>query len=80
MLDGVQFPLIRPRDIPVKVQDLISGVEQVATMMASLVGMTARRSRVVLRGIWTAFSLDQGGGSRRRPVGLWSASDRDLHT
>jgi hypothetical protein len=50
VLDGVQFPLIRPRDIPVglvsvpvKVQDLISGVEQVATMTAGLVGMTATK-------------------------------------
>jgi len=50
VLDGVQFPLIRPRDIPVKVQDLISGVEQVATMMASLVGMTATKKSSSVEG------------------------------
>jgi hypothetical protein len=50
VLGGVQFPMIRPRDIPVglvsvpvKVLDPVKGVEQLTTMTAGLVGMTATK-------------------------------------
>jgi len=50
VLDGVALPLIRPRDIPVglvsvpvKIIDFVLGTEQMTTMTAGLVGMTATR-------------------------------------
>ena len=53
VLDGVKFPLISPKGIPVglvsvpvKVIDFMSGVEKMATMTAGLVGMTATKKKM----------------------------------
>lgn len=50
VLEGVQFPMMRSKDIrvglvsvPVKVVDLVKGVEQITTMTAGLVGMGATK-------------------------------------
>jgi hypothetical protein len=50
VLDGVEFPVIRPKDIPtgvvsvpVKIEDHLLGVERLTTMTAGLVGMTATK-------------------------------------
>jgi Domain of unknown function (DUF4419) len=68
VLDGVKFPLIRPKDIPVglvsvpvKVIDLVLKVEQMTTMTAGLVGMTATKKK----------EKDQGGFNTFQPRSGW---------
>ena len=67
VLDSIEFPLLKPRDIPaglvsipVKVQDHLRGVEQLTAITAALVGMTETKKTNKVEGNLDCFQPRSG--------------------